>query len=219
MNKPYSCLFESRPSHRLLCIAAAGVLALAGNGARADSLWSSSTTAISMVSDKRAISVGDILNILVQENSTASKDTSTKTSKKTGLDAALTSFLFSPQASGLLTKKGQMPAFKFNYAHDFDGSGQVNATEKIIARIAVTVMDVLPNGNLIVEGTRQTSFAGESQDVVLRGVVRPADVTANNTVYSYNVANATIKLISKGAASDASKKGWLTKIWDKVSPF
>ena len=89
-----------------------------------------------MVSDKRAISVGDILNILVQENSTASKDTSTKTSKKTGLDAALTSFLFSPQASGLLTQKGQMPAFKFNYGHDFDGSGQVNATEKIIARIA-----------------------------------------------------------------------------------
>ena len=187
--------------------------------ARADSLWNPSLSATSMVSDKRAVKVGDILTILVEENSSASKDASTKTAKKTGMDASLSSFLFSPGASKALTKGGQMPAFKFDYGHNFDGSGSVNNTEKIVAKVAVVVIDVLPNNNLLVEGTRQTFFMGESQDVVLRGVVRPTDVAANNTVYSYNVANATIKLISKGTASDTAKKGWLTTIWEKFTPF
>ena len=191
----------------------------AAPGARADSLWATSVSTTSLVSDKRAIKVGDILTIMVEENSTASKDANTKTSKKTGLDASLSSFLFSPGASKALTQGGQMPAFKFDYAHNFDGSGSVNSTEKVVAKVAVMVIDVLPNSNLLVEGTRQTSFMGESQDVVLRGVVRPTDVLANNTVYSYNVANATIKLISKGSASDAAKKGWFTKIFEKITPF
>lgn len=195
-------------------------IGLAGLPARADSLWAGiTTTPSSMMSDKRAVKMGDILNIVVQENSTATKDASTKTAKKNGLDASISSFLFSPQASGLLTKKGQLPAFKYDYGQNFDGNGSINNSEKIVARIAVTVIDVLPNDNLVIEGTRQTSFSGESQDMVLRGVVRPTDVAANNTVYSYNVANATIKIISKGTISDNTKKGWFTKIFEKVTPF
>ena len=194
-------------------------ICLAGLPARADSLWAGVTTPTSMMSDKRAIKLGDILNIIVQENSTATKDASTKTAKKNGLDASISSFLFSPQGSSLLTKNGQLPAFKYNYGQNFDGSGTINNSEKIVARIAVTVIDVLPNDNLVIEGTRQTSFSGESQDMVLRGVVRPTDVAANNTVYSYNVANATIKIVSKGTVSDNTKKGWFLRIFEKVTPF
>lgn len=185
---------------------------------RAQSLWKGASS-MSMVSDKRAHAVGDILTIIVQESNTASKDNSTKTAKGAGVDASISSFLFSPGASGLMTKKGQLPALKLNSKQDFAGGGQINNSERITARIAVRVVDVLPNNNLVIEGTRQTSFAGETQDAVLRGSVRSEDVQSNNSVYSYNIADATIRYISKGSVSDAQRKGWFTKVWDKLTPF
>jgi flagellar L-ring protein precursor FlgH len=83
----------------------------------------------------------------------------------------------------------------------------------------VRVIDVLPNQNLVIEGKRQTSFGGETQDIILRGIVRPADITANNTVFSYNVADATIKFSGKGAVSETQRKGWFTRVWEKLTPF
>jgi flagellar L-ring protein FlgH len=172
-----------------------------------------------MFADKKAHAVGDILTILVQENSTASKDNSTKTSKQSDIDAALTTFLYSPAGSAMLTHNGQMPALKYSSKQGFNGGGSVNNNEQIVAKIAVKVVDVLPNQQLVIEGTRQTSFAGESQDIVLRGTVRPDDVAANNTVFSYNVADAKIKLVSKGTITDSQRKGWFTKIWETITPF
>lgn len=199
-------------------VLAAALLAAFGGEAAAQSLWKEESSR-SMVADKRATSVGDILTILVQENNTASKDQNTSTSKKTGIDAAIQTFLYSPEASGLLTHNGKMPAVKLNASQDFQGGGKISNAERVTARIAVRVIDVLPNNTLVIEGTKQISFSGETQDAVLRGVVRLEDVAANNTVFSYNVADASIKYISKGTVSDNQRKGWFTKIWEKVTPF
>jgi flagellar L-ring protein precursor FlgH len=172
-----------------------------------------------LVADKRAVAVGDLLTILVQENNTASKDNSTKTAKSSAIDASISSFLYSPTASGFLTKGGQMPALKLNASQDFDGGGKISNSEKITARITVRVSDVLPNKNLVIEGRRTTSFAGETQEAVLRGVVRVEDIAANNTLYSYNIADATIKYVSTGTITDNQRKGWFTRIWEKLTPF
>lgn len=185
---------------------------------RAQSLWRDDA-AHSMFADKRARAIGDILTIVVQENAAATKANTTKTAKNTGLDAAINTFLYSPAASGFLTKGGQMPAVNMASKNTFDGGGQINNSEKITARIAVRVTEVLPNGSLVVEGRRQTKFSGETTDAVLRGVVRSEDVSAGNTVMSFNVADASIQYLSKGAVSDSQRKGWFTKVWDKVSPF
>jgi flagellar L-ring protein precursor FlgH len=189
-----------------------------GSVACPDSLWKDGQ-ARPLVSDKRALAVGDILSILVQENNSATKDSNTKTSKKSDVDASIAAFLYSPGASSLLTQKGQMPALKYSAKNDFDGGGKINNSERILARVAVQVAEVLPNQNLVIEGRRRTSFSGESQEIVLRGVVRPADILPNNTLYSYNVADATIQFVSKGTVSDAQRKGWFTKLWDKLTPF
>ena len=196
----------------------AGMLGAFGGEAAAQSLWKKESSR-SMVADKRATSVGDILTILVQENNTASKDQNTTTSKKTGIDAAIQTFLYSPDASKLLTHNGKMPALQLNASQDFQGGGKISNAERVTARIAVRVIDVLPNNTLVIEGTKQIAFSGETQDAVLRGVVRSEDVAANNTVFSYNVADATIKYISKGTVTDNQRKGWFTKIWEKVTPF
>jgi len=192
----------------------AQITAQAGPG----SLWKEESSR-SMFADKRARAIGDIINILVQENNTASKQNSTKTSKSSSVDASLDTILFSPSASGFLTKAGKLPAMKFGGSQSFDGGGQINNSEKITTRIAVRVTDVLPNGNMIIEGRRETLVSGERQEAVLRGVVRSEDVNANNTVFSYNVADASIRFLSKGTISDNQRKGWLHRVWEKITPF
>ncbi|HVM59901.1 MAG TPA: flagellar basal body L-ring protein FlgH [Verrucomicrobiae bacterium] len=202
---------------RFLCeVSVACALAIAP--ARADSLWRQAT-APSMFADHKAFGIGDIVTILVQENSTATKNNETKTSKQSSMKDALSAFLYSPAGSAFLTKNGALPALQYSQAHAFDGSGQINNNETIVDEVPVRVVDVLPNRNLVVEGSRHTSFAGEQQDVVLRGVVRPDDITANNTVYSYNVADATIRIVNKGTVTNSQKKGWLMELWDKLTPF
>jgi len=188
------------------------------SSANAQSLWKEGA-AKSMVADKRANQVGDILTIIVQENNTASKDQNTRTSKESGINAAIETFLYSPDASKFLTHNGKMPAIKLNSKQNFDGGGRISNAEKVTARIATRVIDVLPNRNLVIEGTRQIAFSGETQDAILRGVVRTEDIAANNTVFSYNVADATIRYSSKGTVTDNQRKGWFTKIWEKVTPF
>lgn len=185
----------------------------------ADSLWKDDV-ARPLVADKRAVSVGDIVTIIVQESTTTAKDNNTKTAKSSDVDASISSFLY-PQSAGTgwLTKNGKLPAMKFAAKSDFNGGGAINNSEKIVARIAVRVIDVLPNRNLVIEGSRETAFSGEQQTAILRGTVRQEDIAGNNTVFSYNIADATIKFVSKGALSDNQRKGWFTKIWDKISPF
>jgi flagellar L-ring protein precursor FlgH len=172
-----------------------------------------------MFADKRATQAGDVLTIVVAESTSATKNNQTSTSKQSSVNDSVSSFLYSPGASGLLTKGGQLPAMNFASKSTFAGGGSIANTENITAQAAVRVMDVLPNGNLVIEGKRETAFGGERTTQILRGVVRQEDVMANNTVYSYNVADATIQLITKGTITESQNKGWFHRLWDKYSPF
>ena len=211
MNKPLSLISKAAVLSAVFCV-------MNGVPVRADSLFKEETFR-SQFGDKRARSVGDILTIIVQESTASSKANNTKTARSSGTDASIGSFLFSPTASSLLTKGGKLPAMSMTSKNTFDGGGEINNSEKITTRFAVKIVDVLPNGNMIVEGKRQTKISGETTDAVLRGVVRGEDVTAVNTVFSYNVADATIQYMSKGSVSDNQRKGWFSRVWDKVSPF
>ena len=184
----------------------------------ADSLWNQGLSR-NMCGDKKAQTVGDILTILIQENNGATRQNNTTTSKKTSLNAAIASVLYGPSVSGLLTKKGALPAINYTSDAEFNGGGSINNAETITAQVSVKVVDVLPNGNMVVEGQLHTAFSGEKQDAIVRGTVRPDDVMANNTLYSYNIADATIQFMSKGTITDAQRKGWFTRVWDKLSPL
>ncbi len=210
MSKPFWSAFN--PSLRVLGLA--GLLTCLHAG---ESLWQG--TERSMIADKKAGHVGDLLTIVVQQNTVASKANNTKTTKQSSVNSSLNSVLFSPGASGFMTKGGQLPSVAFTGKSDFTGGGSIDNSEKIVDQITVRVIDTQPNGNLVVEGTRQTAFGGEIQDVILRGLVRPDDIQPNNTVFSYNVSDATIRMVSKGSVTDTQRKGWLHKVWDKFSPF
>jgi len=185
--------------------------------APAQSLWRDDVSK-PMFADKRATAVGDIITIIISENTTATKNNETKTERSSSLTSAISSFLF----PGFLAKGGvggSMPSIAYSSDHKHDGSGAINNSESIIAHVAVQVIDVLPNRNLVIEGRRETSFSGEKQTIILRGIVRAADVAANNTVLSYNVANATVEIASKGTVTDSQKKGWFNRVWDKLNPL
>jgi len=188
--------------------------------ASAQSLWHSESSR-AMFADKRASAIGDILTVLVQENSSATKKNNTATAKDAAMDASVSTFLYGAGAgtSALLSRGGSMPALKYNSKNSFTGGGSIDNSQNIVTSVAVKVIDVLPNGCMVIEGRRQTEFSGEKQNAVLHGLVRPDDILANNTVYSYNIADATVQIISKGAITDAQNKGWFTRIWDKVTPF
>jgi flagellar L-ring protein FlgH len=213
MSRLFSSLFNSATLAVLFFACQLGNLA-------ADSLFKeTSSRSASMFADKKAHAIGDILTVLIQENNGATRNNSTSTSKKVAQDASISSFLYGPGASGLLTRGGQYPALKYGSANTFDGAGTIANSETINAQLAVRVIDVLPNGNLVIEGRRQTAFSGEKQDAILRGTVRSDDVTANNTVLSYNISDSTIQFVSHGTITDNTKKGWFTRVWDKISPF
>jgi flagellar L-ring protein FlgH len=185
---------------------------------QSQSLWNDGISR-SIFADKRSLNVGDILTISVSESSTANKNNSTATERKSSLSAAITAFLYPAGATGLLTKSGSLPAMAYNSDAVHNGNGTISDSETIVAQIAVRIIDILPNGNLVVEGKRETSFSMEHQTIVLRGIIRPDDVLSNNTVFSYNVADATIQIIGRGTVSDGQDKGWFTRIWDKINPF
>ena len=196
------------------CAALAAFTLLGSTAASAQSLWHDESSRL-MFADKRATSIGDILTIQVQESSSAVKNNQTQTEKQSSWTAAITSFLF----PGFVQYKGSTPAISYNSDLKHNGTGAINNSETIVDQVAVKVVDVLPNHNLIIEGRRETSFSGEHQTIVLHGVVRPEDVSSSDTVMSYNVADATIQIVGKGAVTDATNKGWFTRVLDKVNPF
>ena len=196
------------------------LLVLAGGPARPESLWTASPQSErGLTADRKASRAGDILTIIVQETATAQTSQQRKDSRSSALQDSVNRFLFSAAASRLGTHNGELPATDISGKSDFSGGGEVNNTQSLSARAAVLVADVLPNGNLVIEGVRLVTFSGESQYVVLHGLVRPDDINPDNTVVSTNVADARVEFFSEGSLTDAQKRGWLSKLYEKLRPF
>jgi flagellar L-ring protein precursor FlgH len=194
---------------------------LASNATRADSLWpaTGTTPAKSMFADRKAAAKGDILTIVVSESAVAQTSQNKTSQRESSIDDAVQQFLFSVAASGLGTHNGELPHTKLGGKAAYSGGGQVNNSQSVSARAAVLVSDVLPNGNMVIEGVRLLTFAGETQYVVLHGVVRPDDISRENSIFSTNVADARLEFFAEGQLTDAQKRGWLTKVYEKLRPF
>ena len=194
------------------------------NTTSADSLWKPGISR-NQATDKTASLVGDLLTVVVFEKSVINKSAKSETKKESADDAKIESFLFGTAAgsadgsSQLLKHKGAYPAMKFSLSNSFKGEGSVANSDDISATFTVRVIDVLPNGNLIIEGMRRTAYAGEIQDIILRGAVRKIDITGQNKVNSNQVADLSLRYINTGEITDGQRKGWFKKFWDSVSPF
>jgi len=186
----------------------------------AGSLWlAAGSREQGLVSDIRAGRVGDILTIVIAENAATSSSQNKSTSTDTSADSSVSQFLFPAGVDNFGTRKGQMPGIKFGGKSEFTGGGQVSNSQSLNARAAVLVTDVLPNGNLVIAGARKLTFSGETQNVILHGLIRPADIGSGNTILSTNIAEARLEFISDGSLTDAQKRGWLSRLYEKLRPF
>lgn len=191
-------------------------IALLTTNVRGESLWpSAGQPARSMYADRKAAGKGDIITIIVAESAVAQSSQSKSANRESNVQDAVARFVY----PGLGTHKGQLPALGFSGSSSYSGGGDVSNSQSLSARAAVTVIDVLPNGNLVLEGVRVVTFSGETQYFVLRGIVRADDIARDNSVISTNIADARVEFHAEGSLTDAQKRGWLAKVYEKVRPL
>ena len=174
-------------------------LALSTGEAR--SLWRDNN--YSVFADKKARDVGDILTIVISESTTqtATKSRSNSKSGSVSLDAGVGIFRFLKAASA-------------GCSDSFEADGSASDTNRYTGRITVTVVEVLPNDNMIIEGTQSIWQNRDEHKITLRGIIRRDDVLMDNTVPSYKVADATIKFDGKGPLNAKQRQGILTQIFN-----
>jgi len=182
---------------------------------RAGSLWTDGGSDRGMFADHKAARTGDIITIVVSESVAAQSSQSKSSTRDSSVADAVQSFLY--PSTGL--HNGALPGIGFGGKAAYNGGGDVSNNQSLNSRAAALVTDVLPNGNLVIEGVRVVTFSGETQYVVLHGLVRPDDVSSANTVQSSNIAEARVEFMTEGTLTDAQKRGWLSKLYEKLRPF
>lgn len=219
----------------LLSIVCVAAIATGIPQVEATSLWTKAgNNEQSMFSDKIARNIGDIVTIVVQENTTTTQNADLLTRDQyqggAGIGIALNSFLnqflqaapkWFGMATGIPVKDDDVtiPTLDFAATGEWNAGGRAANSLTVSNRTAVTVVDVLPNGNLVVEGAKIIRTNQEDQYAYMRGVVRPVDIEADNTVPSTKIADAQVEFIPAGQLTEAQKKGWLLRAWEKVKPF
>ncbi|MDP9126470.1 MAG: flagellar basal body L-ring protein FlgH [Pseudomonadota bacterium] len=192
------------------------LLLLAPAWVSADSLWTTGGgERLSMFADHKGSRVGDIVTVVVQEQAAAQSTQNKQSTRTSTVNDAVGQFVF---PNGLM-HSGALPSLQLAGKSDYTGGGQVSNSQTVSSRAAVLVTDVLPNGNFVIEGVRLVTFSGETQYIVLHGIIRPDDVASDNTVNSTNIAEARVEVVSQGALTDAQKLGWFAKLYEKLRPF
>ncbi len=169
----------------------------------------------SLIGDSKARAVGDLVTIIIKESTTATQDTSAERKKETSTDASVTSFHY--PASKFLTHNGEKPQFKWGSKRTSKGEGKTDTESELETKVTARVIDVQPNGNLLIEATREIEIAGSTQKIVLTGVVRPDDIAADNTVESTYIADA--KITYEGPMPEVMKRGLLERLLDWLNIF
>lgn len=162
-----------------------------------------------LYSDIRARSLGDIITVVLQESTSASKSSSTDLSRNTNVN------LPTPQVLGRdLSFRGYSLSADLNGGTNFSGDAQADQRNQLTGEITVTVIRVLPNGNLIVRGEKWLTLNNGQEYVRLTGIIRPQDVSSGNMVASTRVANARIEYSGTGSLADTQRQGWLTRFFN-----
>ncbi|MBH1744221.1 flagellar basal body L-ring protein FlgH [Stenotrophomonas maltophilia] len=169
---------------------------------------------LQLYSDRRARDVGDLLTITLLENTTAQTSANTATNKESNLSLGTPSILGAPVTLGgkdilSATAKG---------ARDFTGKGNSAQSNRLQGNVTVTVVQRLPNGNLVVQGQKNLRLNQGDELVQVQGIVRPGDIGADNTVPSSRVAEARIVYGGRGPVAQSNAMGWLSRFFNSGLP-
>ena len=198
---------------------------------QANSLWR--TGARAFFKDQRAGRIGDILTVNIAISDNAQIGNTTTRARTTAENAGLSNFLgFEQKLRNLLqggaptdgsadTRPTVTPGslIDADSTTSYNGTGSVNRSEAINMTVAAIVTDVLPNGNMVIQGRQEVRVNFEKRELLLAGIVRPEDISSNNTISHTQVAEARISYGGKGQITDVQQPRYGTQLYDIVFPF
>jgi len=215
---------------RTLCLASACLAATASVtetaraeepsrfGIRRQAIWGSDPIA------DRTFQVHDLVTILVRESAKAGTDTETALEKSSEVSLDISNW-FTVEHDGLKIKKANpldaagLPKIDVKSSRKHEGEGEIRHEGSFEAQLAAEVIEVLPNGNLVLEACKEVRITDEVSTLVFTGIIRPQDVRPDNTILSDKVARAQIQYTPKGPIADMNRRGFLTRLWDRLNIF
>jgi len=181
----------------------------------ANSLWRNGSR--SFFKDQRAHQIGDLLTVTVNITDQANFANETQRSRTVTEDSGITAFL----GSNLLTGKTALPGrlLTADATASADGKGSIQRQESLTTNIAAVVTQLLPNGNLVVEGKQEIRVNFEKRELIVAGIVRPEDIQSDNTIDSSKIAQARIAYGGQGQITDVQQPRYGQQVMDVLLPF
>ena len=194
------------------------------NSLQAGSIWAKRNKELkNFYADDKARYIGDVLTVKITEDSKTEnkgkRDMQKTTSREAAFDGNLN--IDHKYLNKVLPEDPILPGFSMSGAssNTLKGKADFKDERSFIDSITVVIIDILPNNNLIVMGTRSRDIAGDIQTIEVSGIVRPSDISFDNTVQSERVANFRIVSKNTGISKSFGEPGWLGKFFDFVWPF
>jgi flagellar L-ring protein precursor FlgH len=182
-----------------------------------NSLWRNGSRAF--FKDQRAAQVGDILTVTVNITDKAAIANETQRSRENKEDSGITDFAGSKLLSGNAAKVLPGRVLTADSTASSDGKGSVNRQEALQTNVAAVVTQVLPNGNLVVEGKQEIRVNFEIRELIVAGIVRPEDIQSDNTIDSSKIAQARIAYGGRGQITDVQQPRYGQQVLDVLLPF
>jgi flagellar L-ring protein FlgH len=193
----------------------------------ADSLWKRRVTInYNLFDDNRGKRIGDIVTVLVSESTIIDNDETSTTNNSNSASGTVDNQKF---ARGIISglKTGRNAKFdvrpenslSMTYKNDFSGKGTYDSKRSVDLTLTAMIVEVLDNGNLVLEGKRDVEVNKEKYTLKLTGIARPIDITPSNTIISSQLSNVNFDLEGKGWLTRAGKKGWFNRVKDLFWPF
>jgi flagellar L-ring protein FlgH len=182
-----------------------------------NSLWRNGSRAF--FKDQRAAQVGDILTVTVNITDKAAIANETQRSRENKEDSGITDFAGSKLLSGSAAKVLPGRIMTADSTASSDGKGSVNRQEALQTNVAAVVTQVLPNGNLVVEGKQEIRVNFEIRELIVAGIVRPEDIQSDNTIDSSKIAQARIAYGGRGQITDVQQPRYGQQVLDVLLPF
>jgi flagellar L-ring protein precursor FlgH len=170
---------------------------------------------------KRLYKIGDLITVIVRQKSSYTHNGKADLERQVDIDAELKDWIKinkgnlqpDPQTNG-------DPKIKFSLDRQFQGDGKFNRTNEVVTRVSCKIIDVLPNGCLVLQGGPDIiETDGEKQTITLTGTCRSEDILSDNTILSTQLMECHFKQDNTGAVRDQMERGWITKLWDICRPF
>lgn len=186
---------------------------------QADSIWERRDQRVAnLMMDNRARRTGDLLTVVVREVTGASTSEERKLDKSS---SEAGKFNFAGKSSSNGAGREAAAEFNANQSSDraFNGKSEYENDRRFLDQMTVTVVDVLPNGNLVIEGYRKRAVSNETRTLRISGIVRPNDIDVKNSVESRLIANFNVAYEGSGVESKFTNQGWLGRVGNKIWPW